>query len=192
MAPAASEREPDHDAARTVADRAVAPVVDHEAVAPATTVKTVPEAEADEMVVPKRKSRGFSGFFGKFKRRSQVPESGAVTSPSKLNKQAGTLAAAGIGAASGTTGHAGELSDSASESSFQRNRTVLHSISSMSSSDLEGEARRGNAGAESDEEGEFEEARDHFDESSVPATNFGAQHKSSIDEARETKFVEQL
>lgn len=211
----------DHDAARQIAERVIAPPVEAESAAPETVITTGRQAELEEASLadnPKRKSKGFSGFFGKFKRGSQGQvqpgsfSTATKSSTSKTTPALGTAAVAGsstTGAAPATTttaaATAADVSDSASESSFRRHQTDLHSISSKSSSEDERRGRTGKlpsrnkkiadaAAAAADSDGdEFEEARDHFDEGlASPPLAAGHHRKGSSSPVRETKFQEEL
>lgn len=171
--------------------------------APATkTTKT--EREPGKLSKdPKRKS--FGGFFQKFKRSSKPPT--GTASEAIATEPKTTIVNSGATAVPTTTGAAAAVapttadSDSLSSSSFRRHETDLHSISSLSSSDAEesrgrtGRRAKGKRSAEvvtsDNDEDEFEEARDHFDESLAPPPTFGGQAKTSSP-VRETKFSEVL
>ncbi|KAF1355102.1 hypothetical protein BDV97DRAFT_97222 [Delphinella strobiligena] len=218
---------------------------------PAAAKKVVIESPRveDSIVSPtseKRKSRGFSGFFGKFKRNSKAPGSfgtGAaqVNSPaaSSTTRDGPTVAASSANVAGVAAPTADAASDSASSSSFRRHEADLRSISSMSSSSLDedsgrrgrsaktdsdrsnlasahaaianatAKARGNDTGAgltapapatagddledEEDDEGEFEEARDHFEDATLqPPPAAAAAVRKSSDTGTETKFHEEL
>ncbi|GAB7349684.1 hypothetical protein MBLNU459_g0355t1 [Dothideomycetes sp. NU459] len=178
---------------------------------PVTATKSTTEAREPGRLSKdnKVKRKSFGGFFNKFKRTSKPPTGTATEVPAAETDVAksGTAVAAPptTAAATGTaaTATATADSDSLSSSSFRRHEADLHSISSLSSSDAEADTRtrtrRGRSGKTSTEPGavtdndedEFEEARDHFDESLAPPPTFGGQAKTTSP-VRETKFSEVL
>lgn len=134
---------------------------------PAAAKKVVIESPRgeDSIVSPtseKRKSRGFSGFFGKFKRNSRAPGSfgtGAALGASQVDSPATsstttrdgpTVAASSANVAGVPAPTADVESDSASSSSFRRHEHDLRSISSMSSSSLDEDSGRRGRSAKTD------------------------------------------
>lgn len=146
----------DHTAARAIAERATTPAVADESAAATTTVTTGPESElahSSTAAEERPKSRGLGGFFGKFKRRSQAPGtfvSGGEGLPMTEELTPITIApreeethhhepgteTTGRAAAA-VTSPALSASSFNRRSSFQRHEEDLHSLSSLSSSDLE-------------------------------------------------------
>ncbi|KAI4723798.1 hypothetical protein E4T49_08476 [Aureobasidium sp. EXF-10728] len=157
-------------------------------------------ATAKSVPFQRRKSSRMSGFFSRFNRKSkpaektQPSETTAATVPATDAKKSLSTSEPS------TTGVATEApvtSDAVSDSSFRRHDTDLHSISSVSSDEqlptTRPTARRGRSSvsAISGDEDEFEEARDHFDETLAPPPTFGGQQKTQSP-ARETKFQEEF
>ncbi|KAG9880711.1 hypothetical protein KCU98_g18538, partial [Aureobasidium melanogenum] len=161
-------------------------------------------ATASSVPFQRRKSSRMSGFFSRFSRKSkpaektpekiQSSETTAVTLPATDAKKSLSTSEP---SASGVAAEAPVASDAVSDSSFRRHDTDLHSISSVSSDEelptTRPTARRGRSSisAISGDEDEFEEARDHFDETLAPPPTFGGQPKAQSP-ARETKFQEEF
>ncbi|KAI5235714.1 hypothetical protein E4T43_09075 [Aureobasidium subglaciale] len=157
-------------------------------------------ATASSVPFERRKSRGMSGLFSRFNRKSkpaektQQSETTAVTLPASDAKKSLSTSEPST---TGATAVAPVTSDAVSDSSFRRHDTDLHSISSVSSDEqlptTRPTARRGRSSvsAVSGEEDEFEEARDHFDETLAPPPTFAGQQKTQSP-ARETKFQEEF
>ncbi|THX29523.1 hypothetical protein D6D12_04128 [Aureobasidium pullulans] len=178
-----------------------------------TTAVTLPESEPVGLTSPttassvpfqRRKSSRMSGFFSRFNRKSkpaektqEQPKTTAVTLPPTEAKKSLSTSEPSTTEPTGVTAVAPVTSDVASDSSFRRHDTDLHSISSLSSDEqlptTRPSARRGRSSisAISGEEDEFEEARDHFDETLAPPPTFGGQQKNQSP-ARETKFQEEF
>ncbi|KAH0369122.1 hypothetical protein KCU65_g3521, partial [Aureobasidium melanogenum] len=167
-------------------------------------------ATASSVAFQRRKSSRVSGFFSRFSRKSKpaektpekpkAAETTAVTLPATEAKKSLSTSEPSTSAAAAETPVAAEApvtSDAVSDSSFRRHDTDLHSISSMSSDEelptTRPTARRGRSSisAISGDEDEFEEARDHFDETLAPPPTFGGQPKAQSP-ARETKFQEEF
>lgn len=161
-------------------------------------------ATASSVAFQRRKSGRMSGFFSRFSRKSKPAEK----TPEKIQSSettAATLPAADAKkslstsepSTSAAAAEAPVTSDAVSDSSFRRHDTDLHSISSVSSDEqlptTRPTARRGRSSisAVSGDEDEFEEARDHFDETLAPPPTFGGQPKAQSP-ARETKFQEEF
>ncbi|KAH0005830.1 hypothetical protein KCU78_g12654, partial [Aureobasidium melanogenum] len=161
-------------------------------------------ATASSVPFQRRKSSRVSGFFSRFSRKSKPAEktpentksseTTAVTLPATDAKKSLSTSEP---TTSGVAAEAPATSDAASDSSFRRHDTDLHSISSVSSDEelptTRPAARRGRSSisAISGDEDEFEEARDHFDETLAPPPTFGGQPKAQSP-ARETKFQEEF
>ncbi|KAH0271504.1 hypothetical protein KCU91_g7336, partial [Aureobasidium melanogenum] len=164
----------------------------------------VSSATASSVPFQRRKSSRMSGFFSRFSRKSkpaektpekpQSSETTAVTLPATEAKKSLSTSEPST---SGAAAEAPVTSDAVSDSSFRRHDTDLHSISSVSSDEevptTRPTARRGRSSisAISGDEDEFEEARDHFDETLAPPPTFGGQPKAQSP-ARETKFQEEF
>ncbi|KAH0347162.1 hypothetical protein KCU81_g3796, partial [Aureobasidium melanogenum] len=164
-------------------------------------------ATASSVAFQRRKSSRVSGFFSRFSRKSKpaektpekpkAAETTAVTLPATEAKKSLSTSEPSTSAAAAAETEAPVTSDAVSDSSFRRHDTDLHSISSMSSdeepSTTRPTARRGRSSisAISGDEDEFEEARDHFDETLAPPPTFGGQPKAQSP-ARETKFQEEF
>lgn len=161
-------------------------------------------ATASSVAFQRRKSGRMSGFFSRFSRKSKPAEktpekvkssdTTAVTLPATDAKKSLSTSEPST---SGVAAEAPVTSDAVSDSSFRRHDTDLHSISSVSSDEqlptTRPTARRGRSSisAVSGDEDEFEEARDHFDETLAPPPTFGGQPKAQSP-ARETKFQEEF
>jgi hypothetical protein len=158
--------------------------------------RTAPAATASDVSFQGRKSGRMGGLFSRFNRKTKPAEkttSAAIVPATDAKKSLSTSEPS-------TTGTAAEVpvtSDAVSDSSFRRHDTDLHSISSESSDEqlptTRPTARRGRSSisAISGDEDEFEEARDHFDETLAPPPTFGGQQKTQSP-ARETKFQEEF
>ena len=162
---------------------------------------TAPAANAKDVSFQGRKTGRMSGIFSRFSRKSKPAEkskqteSTAVAVPvtdAKKSLSTSEPSTTGVAAA-----EAPVTSDAVSDSSFRRHDTDLHSISSVSSDEqlptTRPTARRGRSSvsAISGDEDEFEEARDHFDETLAPPPTFGGQQKTQSP-VRETKFQEEF
>jgi len=163
---------------------------------------TAPAASAREVSFQGRKPGRMSGIFSRFSRKSkpaektqQAEKTTAVTVPATDAKK--SLSTSEPSTTGVTAAEAPVTSDAVSDSSFRRHDTDLHSISSVSSDEemptTRPTARRGRSSisAISGDEDEFEEARDHFDETLAPPPTFGGQQKTQSP-ARETKFQEEF
>jgi hypothetical protein len=158
--------------------------------------RTAPAVTASDVSFQGRKSGRMGGLFSRFNRKTKPAEkttSAAIVPATDAKKSLSTSEPS-------TTGTAAEVpvtSDAVSDSSFRRHDTDLHSISSESSDEqlptTRPTARRGRSSisAISGDEDEFEEARDHFDETLAPPPTFGGQQKTQSP-ARETKFQEEF
>jgi hypothetical protein len=164
--------------------------------------RTAPAATASDVTFQGRKPGRMSGIFSRFNRKTKPAEKSqqtattAATVPSTdAKKSLSTSEPSTTG--TGTAAEAPVTSDAVSDSSFRRHDTDLHSISSVSSDEqlptTRPTARRGRSSvsAISGDEDEFEEARDHFDETLAPPPTFGGQQKTQSP-ARETKFQEEF
>jgi hypothetical protein len=159
--------------------------------------RTAPPATASDVSFQGRKSGRMGGLFSRFNRKTKPAEkttTAAVIPATDAKKSLSTTEPSTTGAAAA---EAPVTSDVASDSSFRRHDTDLHSISSDSSDEqlptTRPTARRGRSSisAISGDEDEFEEARDHFDETLAPPPTFGGQQKTQSP-ARETKFQEEF
>lgn len=159
--------------------------------------RTAPPATASDVTFQGRKSGRMGGLFSRFSRKTKPAEkttAAAIVPTTDAKKSLSTSEPS-------TTGTAAEVapvtSDAVSDSSFRRHDTDLHSISSESSDEqlptTRPTARRGRSSisAVSGDEDEFEEARDHFDETLAPPPTFAGQQKTQSP-ARETKFQEEF
>lgn len=164
--------------------------------------RTAP-ATANDVSFQGRKSSRMSGLFSRFNRKSKPAEktkpnetTAATVPATEAKKSLSTSEPSTTGVAAA---EAPVTSDAVSDSSFRRHDTDLHSISSESSDEqlptTRPTARRGRSSvsAISGDEDEFEEARDHFDETLAPPPTFGGQQKQKTQSpARETKFQEEF
>jgi hypothetical protein len=163
--------------------------------------RTAP-ATANDVSFQGRRSSRMSGLFSRFNRKSKPAEktksieTPAVTVPATEAKKSLSTSEPST---TGVVAEAPVTSDAVSDSSFRRHDTDLHSISSESSDEqlptTRPTARRGRSSisAISGDEDEFEEARDHFDETLAPPPTFGGQQKQKTQSpARETKFQEEF
>jgi hypothetical protein len=136
-----------------------------------------------------------SGIFSRFGRKTKPAEKSQQTATTAVTVPS-TDAKKSLSTSEPST-TAPVTSDAVSDSSFRRHDTDLHSISSVSSDEqlptTRPTARRGRSSvsAISGDEDEFEEARDHFDETLAPPPTFGGQQKTQSP-ARETKFQEEF
>lgn len=172
---------------------------------------TKPETEQETTPLAKtsktdRESKGrFSGIFGKLRRKS-IKEQSQPGKLSSVNADKPALTSATVDPTSASAqditaeeviASTSGVSDAgrASPSSFRRHEEDLHSISSVSSDDADATRGRNKSrislSSDDDDADEFEEARDHFDESLAPPPSFGGQAKSASP-VRETKFQEEL
>jgi hypothetical protein len=157
--------------------------------------RTAPAATASDVTFSGRKTGRMSGIFSRFGRKTKPAEKSQQTATTAVTVPS-TDAKKSLSTSEPST-TAPVTSDAVSDSSFRRHDTDLHSISSVSSDEqlptTRPTARRGRSSvsAISGDEDEFEEARDHFDETLAPPPTFGGQQKTQSP-ARETKFQEEF
>ncbi|KEQ71400.1 hypothetical protein M436DRAFT_51359 [Aureobasidium namibiae CBS 147.97] len=188
---------------RDVEDATKASAATHTAERPSTSgTAAVATDEHSKVSFQGRKPGRMSGIFSRFSRKSkpaektqQAEKTTAVTVPATDAKKSLSTSEPSTTGVAAT--EAPVTSDAVSDSSFRRHDTDLHSISSVSSDEemptTRPTARRGRSSisAISGDEDEFEEARDHFDETLAPPPTFGGQQKTQSP-ARETKFQEEF